>query len=227
MISLLSVDTIFQSSSHHFLTLELIWYSRAEDLVFPIMISLLSVDTIFQNLCFLSWFPYSQLIRYSRACVSYHHFLTHSWYDIPELVFPIMISLLSVDTIFQSLCFLSSFPYSQLIWYSRVCVSNHNFLTLSWYHIPEFVFPIIISLLSVDTIFQSLCFLSSFPYSQLIWYSRVCVSNHNFLTLSWYHIPEFVVPIMISLLSVDMIFQSLCFLSWFPYSQLIWYSRAL
>ena len=179
---------------------------------------------IFQSLCFLSWFPYSQLIWYSRACVSYHDFLTLSWYDIPELVVPLMISLLSVDMIFQSLCFLSWFPYSQLIWYSRACVSYHHFLTLSWYDIPELVFPIMISLLSVDMIFQSLCFLSWFPYSQLIRYSRVCGSNHDFLTLSWYDIPELVFPIMISLFSVDMIFQSLCFL--FPYSQLIWYSRA-
>ena len=181
---------------------------------------------IFQSLCFLSWFPYSQLIRYSRACSSYHHFLTLSWYDIPELVFPIIISLLSVDMIFQSLSFLSWFPYSQLIRYSRACLSSHDFLTLSWYDIPELVFPIIISLLSVDMIFQSLCFLSSFPYSQLIWYSRACSSSHDFLTLSWYDTPELVFPIIISLLSVDMIFQSLCFLSSFPYSQLIRYSRA-
>ena len=144
------------------------------------MISLLTVDMIFQSLCFLSWFPYSQLIWYSRACVSYHDFLTLSWYDIPELVFPLMISLLSVDMIFQSLCFLSSFPYSQLIRYSRACVSYHHFLTLSWYDIPELVFPI--SLLTVDMIFQSLWFQSWFPYSQLIWYSRVCVSYHVFLS---------------------------------------------
>jgi hypothetical protein len=167
------------------------------------MISLFSIDMIFQSLSFLSWFPDSQLIRYSRACVSNLDFLTRSWYVVLKLVVPLMISLLSVDTIFQSLCFQSRFSYSQLICHSRACSSYHAFLTLSWYDIPELVFPIIISLLSVDTIFQSLCFLlcflSWFPYSQLIWYSRACSSSHHFLTLSWYDIPELVFPTMLSL----------------------------
>jgi hypothetical protein len=161
---------------------------------------------IFQSLSFLSWFPDSQLIRYSRACVSNLDFLTRSWYVVLKLVVPLMISLLSVDTIFQSLCFQSRFSYSQLICHSRACSSYHAFLTLSWYDIPELVFPIMIFLLSGDMLFQSLWFQSWFPYSQLIWYSRACLSYHDFLTLSWYDIPELVFPISISLLAVDMLF---------------------
>ena len=160
----------------------------------------------------------SQLIRYSRACGSsiwsiylsvdtifqslwllYMEYISLSWYDIPELVAPlygVYISqlirysracgssiwsiYLSVDTIFQSLWLLYM-----------------EYISLSWYDIPELVAPLygvyisqlirysracgssIWSIyLSVDTIFQSLWLLYM-----------------EYISLSWYDIPELVAPL--------------------------------
>jgi hypothetical protein len=250
----------------------------------------LSVETIFQNLWFLSGFYISlswndipelvvlirilyisQLKRYPRACGSYQDFIylsvetisqslwflsgfyiSLSWNDIPKLVVPIRILYisqlkryprdcgsyqdfiyLSVETIFQSLWFLSGF-----------------YIYLSWYDIPKLAVPIRIVCisqlirypracgsyqdfisLSVDTIFQNLWFLSGL-----------------YISLSWYDIPELVVPIRILYISqliryhrtcgsyhdyisqsVETIFQSLCLYQDFMYlsvetiSQSLWF----
>jgi hypothetical protein len=199
----------------------------------------LSVETISQNLWFLSRcyislscndIPelvvpirivcISQLIRYPRACGSYQDFI-----------------YLSVDTIFQSLWFLSGF-----------------YISLSWYDIPELVVPIrtlyISQLiryprtcgsyqdfiyLSVDTISQNLWFLS-WLYISISWNDipELVFISGFYVSLSWNDIPELVVPIRILYisqlkrypracgsyqdciyLSVDMISQSVWFLSGF------------
>ena len=142
----------------------------------------LSVDTIFQNLRFLSGFYISlswsdipefvvpirilyisQLKQYSRACGSYQDFIS-----------------LSVDTIFQSLWFLSGF-----------------YISLGWYDIPELLGPIRILYIS-----------------QLIRYPKVCGSFQDFIYLSvdtisqsFWFLSKFIY------LSVDAISQSLWFLS--------------
>ena len=160
----------------------------------------LSVETISQSLWFLSGF-----------------YISLSWNDIPELVVLIRIlyisqlirypkacgshqdcMYLSVDTISQSLWFLSGF-YISLSWYDfqSLWFLSGFYISLSWYDIPELVVPIRILYisqlirysracgsyqdfiyLSVDTISQSLWFLSGF-----------------YISLSWYDIPELVVPI--------------------------------